>query len=217
MFSEYTRAAAVSVAFLCSASVACTTSSSSPTTPTVVSVAVLTMEQDTNTPIGQAAWLTYASRAQEPGKIAVAVSASNIVNQLSPAIAGISTVTGRLKWDPALLEVDAVGAGDMMGGNAGAEVGHQADVAREAGKFAFGVRRNDGVRVQGTGELFIIRLKPVTGVTTGRTRIDLEPFLANEGGFNPFMTQLLLSPYLPTIGNQLQNAYGATITIRPGG
>lgn len=214
MFLRYTTTT-LSVALLCGASVACTTASS-PTTPTAAAVPVLTLEQDTNAPIGQAAWLTYGSRAQQPGMIVVAVSASNIVNQWSPTSAGISSVSGRLKWDPSVLELDAIGAGDMMGGNDGAVVGHQTDVPREAGRFAFGVRRNDGVRVQGSGELFILRLKPVAGVTAGRTRIDLEPFLANDGGFMPFMTQLLLSPYVPTVGNLLENAYGGTITIRPG-
>ena len=85
------------------------------------------------------------------------------------------------------------------------------------GTFPFRVQKNDPTRVTGSGELVLLRLRPRTDVTSGTTRIELEPFLANEGAAFPFMTSLLLSPYQPHRGNQIENTYGATIAIWPGG
>jgi hypothetical protein len=183
--------------------------------PSAQAPPVLTFEPDTLTPVGQAVALTYGSRSQEPGKIVVAVTGFNLRNEISPTVNGVSAVRGRLKWDEALLEIDGVGVGDLFGGNSGGNVDN-GGWPEVPGTFPFGARRNDQARVTGSGELVLLRLRPRTGITTGTTRIELEPFLANEGGPFPFMTPLLLFPYQPPRGNQLQNAYGATIAIRPG-
>lgn len=198
---------------------ACSSSQSSgtPTSPTP-GPPVLSLQQDTQAPVGEAVWLTLASRGEEAGKISVAVSTSNVLNQQSTSV-GFFAVVGRLKWDASLLEVDGFGMGDLMGGNAGANGGHLSSVPPEPGRFVFGAQRLDDMRVQGTGELFLLRLKPVSGVTSGTTRIDLEPFIANERaqvGAPPYSAQLQLVPF-SSRGNVLENVYGATITIRPGG
>jgi hypothetical protein len=177
---------------------------------------VVTFEPDTLTPVGQAVALTYGSRSQEPGKIVVAVTGFNLRNEISPTVNGVSAARGRLKWDDALLEIDGVGVGDLFGGNSAGNVDN-GGWPEMPGTFPFAVRRNDQARVTGSGELVLLRLRPRTGITAGTTRIELEPFLANEGGPFPFMTPLLLFPYQPPRGNQIENAYGGSIEIRPAG
>ena len=105
----------------------------------------------------------------------------------------------------------------LPGGNAGA--GNCPPSAAPPGTYAFCVGRLDGARVTGSGELVLIRLKPRAGVTSGTTRIELDRIASNEAAPPEisFMTNLLLLPYVPSPnGNTIQNAYGATITIRPG-
>jgi hypothetical protein len=183
-------------------------------------VPVLTLEQDTATPVGQAVALTYASRAQEPGKIAIAVTGYNIQNQITPDVVGFNQAEGRLRWDASLLEVDATGAGDLLGGNslAGMCVPRDPEIPDT---FPFCIGRLDRARVTGSGEIILVRLKPRSGVTSGTTRVELVPFLANSGGTGvptiaTFTTSLWLFPYIPGArGNVFQNVYGATVTIRP--
>ena len=202
---------------LCLTTFACSSSqsSNSPTSPTTpTGPPMLSLQQDTQAPVGQAVWLTLASRSQVEGKITLAVSTSNVVNQ-QPSSSGFFAANGRLKWDATLLEVDGAGAGDFMGGNSGADFGY---TPLEPGKIAFFVQRLDSMLVQGTGELFLLRLRPVAGVTSGTTRIDFEPWVANErgqAGAPPFSTLLLFVPF-SSRGNVVENTYGATVTIRPG-
>ena len=68
--------------------------------------------------MGQAvALILYASRAQEAGKIAIAVTGFNIQNEVGPGASGFNAAEGlRLRWDTSLLEVDGEGAGDLLGG-----------------------------------------------------------------------------------------------------
>jgi hypothetical protein len=164
--------------------------------------------------VGQAVALTFGSRSQEAGKIVVAVTAFNLENR---GLNGFSSARGRLRWNESLLEIDGIGVGDLLGGNAGGRVSAPGNWPEMPGTFPFQVQKNDPTPVTGSGELVLLRLRPRMDVTSGTTRIELEPFLANEGGAFPFMTSLLLSPYQPHRGNQIENAYGATIAIRPGG
>ena len=199
------------------------TTTTTPTTPTAptASLPVLTLQQDTDSPVGQAVALTYASRSQEAGKIAIAVTGFNIQNEISASVSGFNTAEGRLRWDTSLLEVDGAGAGDLLGGNsaAGACVPRDPQIPDT---HAFCVRRLDSTRVTGSGEIYLVRLKPRSGVTSGTSRIELVPFLANSGGTGvpslaTFVTRLWLFPYIPgERGNVIQNAYGATVTISPG-
>ena len=205
------------------------TSPTTPTTPTTPTptptptalLPVLTLQQDTGSPVGQAVALTYASRAQEAGKIAIAVTGFNIQNQITPTVFGFSTAEGRLKWDASLLEIDGEGAGDLLGGNsaAGACAPRNPQVPDT---FAFCIGRLDQTRVTGSGEIYLFRLKPRSGVTSGTSRVELVPFLANSGGTGvpsivTFVTPLWLFPYVPgERGNVIQNSYGATVTISPG-
>lgn len=184
--------------------------------PSAQTPAVLTLEQDTSSPAGQAVALTYGSRSQEPGKIVVAVTAFNLLNGPLSSQNGFFGAIGRLRWDEALLEIDAVGIGDLLGGNSGGTVS-RGIWPEMPGTFPFHVQRNDRTLVTGSGELVLLRLRPRTGITSGTTRIELEPFLANAGRPFSFMTSLWLDPYLPARGNQIENAYGATIAIWPGG
>jgi hypothetical protein len=192
-----------------------------PAAPVVTPVAalpVLTLDSDTGSPVGQAVALTYASRSQEAGKIGVAVTGFNLRNQITPTVSGLTGVEGRLKWDESLLEYDATGAGDLLGGNSGATPCRTNGIEMP-GTVPFCISRIDRARVTGSGELFLVRLKLRPGVTSGTSRIELVPFRANEGGpaLATFMTSLLLFPYEPGPGgNVIENAYGATITIRPG-
>ncbi len=173
---------------------------------------ILTLTGDTESPVGQAVAMTYGSRSQEPGKIVVAVSAFNLRGMRGR---GFHTASGRLRWNTALLDVDGVGIGDLLGGNEGGRIGPG---AREQlpDTLPFIVSRTDQTLVTGSGELILVRLTPRPGVTTGSTRIELDEIVANEGGPFPFLTRLLLSPYAPSDGNQIENAYGGTVTIRPG-
>lgn len=202
----------------------CTTASSpaapsevAPPTPTLT----LTLTPDTNSPADESVGLTYASQFQVPGKIVVAVTAFNLTNRLSANVTGFSVVTGRLKWDGALLETELFtpetpdvgrGPGTLLG-NGLDEVSCCRTEDEGPGFYPFRLGRRDGARVSGSGELFLIRLKPRPGVTSGTTRIELEPIVANPGGFT-YMTPLWLSPYNPSRGNTIENTYGATITIR---
>src|SRR4051794_20116125 len=118
---------AMTAAFFLIVAAACS-KSDGPTAPTPAaptpivaapSVPVLTLEPDTTSPVGQSVAVTFASRAQEAGKIAVAVTGFNLQNQISPSVFGLTGVQGRLKWDDTLLEIDARGIGDFLGGNSG--------------------------------------------------------------------------------------------------
>ena len=197
------------------------TTPTNPTAPTPAGpVPVVTLQPDTPSPVGQAVALTYASRAQEPGKIAVAVTVFNIQNQITPAVVGFHTAEGRLKWDASLLELDATGAGDLLGGNSAAASCAPRD-PQIPDTFAFCIGRIDRAPVTGSGEIFLVRLQPRSGVTSGTSRVELVPFLANSGGTGvpsivTFTTSLWLFPYVPgERGNVIQNTYGATVTIRP--
>ncbi len=183
--------------------------------PRARTLPVLTLEPDLP-PMRQAVAVTHGSRSQEPGTIVVAVSAFNLQNELPPDSNGFFGAVGRLRWDPALLEIDAIGIGDLLGGNSGGRVS-RGIWPEVPGTFPFYVQRNDQTLVTGSGELVLLRLRPRTGVTAGTTRIELEPFLANEGGAVSFVTSLWIQPYLPHRGNQIDHACGATIAIWPGG
>ena len=64
--------------------------------------------------------------------------------------------------------------------------------------------------------MFLATFRPRPGVTSTTTRIELVPF--NAGEADPrlsFITPLLIFPYLQSRGNVIDNAYGATMTIRP--
>lgn len=185
-----------------------------PVTPPAPALPVLTVEPDTTSPVGQAVAITYASRAQEPGKIAVAVTGYNLRNQLSNGTVGVFGVVGVLKWDDALLEVDGVGAGDFLGGNS------QANCCRwtgpdAPGTYPFSVDRDDRSVATGSGELFLIRVKPRAGITAGASRIEMIPFKSNDSSVT-FMPTVLLVPFRPPPAIKVDNVYGATITIRPG-
>ena len=79
-------------------------------------------------------------------------------------------------------------------------------------RHAFCIRRLDSSRVTGSGEIYLVRLKPRSGVTSGTSRIELVPFLANSGGTGvpsiaTFITRLWLFPYVAgERGNVIQNA-----------
>jgi hypothetical protein len=199
----------------CGQSAAPTAPTPSAPAPTPITTSVLTLEPDTGTPVGQAVAITFASRAQEAGKITVAVTGFNLQNQITPTVVGVSTVAGRLKWDDALLELDAIGAGDMFGGNAGANFGRDSRGTDAPGEYPFVISRIDLARVTGSGELFLLRLRPRPGVNTGTSRIELVPIRTNDLAEIFYMTPLLMSPYRPSGPNPIENAYGAMIRIRP--
>jgi hypothetical protein len=213
----------------------------SPVAPTPAPVAatppatlpVLTLEPDTASPVGQAVAITYASRKQEAGKIAISVTGFNLRNALDSNIFGVGSIEGRLKYDDAVLELERNAAG-LEGGDFLRQGGVAVSccLARstvQPGLYPFFVGRAGDERVQGSGELFLARFQPRAGVTSATTRIELAPFNANEAGpvQVSFITPLLMGPYyLPPIpsgginsqprGNVIDNAYGATVTIRPG-
>ena len=193
-----------------------------PTTPTTV-VPVLTLEQDTGSPVGQAVAITYASQMQEAGKITIAVSGFNLSNVVNArqAIIGVASVEGRLKYDDAVLDIERTAAG-VMAGDFMRLPGQPVSCCRSnypvaPGLYPFFVGR-DGPPAQGSGELFLARFQPRAGVTSATTRIELVPFNVSEaaGPRYTFVTPLLMGPYSQDRGNLIENAYGATITIRPG-
>lgn len=204
------------LALLLSSAACAKNESSSATTPTptpTVTVPVLTLQPDVTSPQGEAVALTYGSRSQEAGKLVVAVNGFNIENQISATVSGVTSITGRLRWDTNLLEVDAIGMGDMVGGNTGgASCGSRLN---DQGTFEFCAGNRDrAARSTGTGEFFLLRLKPRAGVTQGTTRIDFEQFTANEGAAFTWPTFVLFSPYTPA-RPVIPPVFGATITIRP--
>jgi hypothetical protein len=190
-------------------------------TPTVAGVPVLTLTQDTPSPVGQAVAITYASRNQEAGKITVAVTGFNLQNQISPGVVGVSSIEGRLKYDDAVLEIErtttGIDAGDFMR-QGGVGIGCcRSNWPVTPGLYPFFVGRN-APKVQGSGELFLARFSPRAGVTSATTRIELMPFNASEAEdarFN-FIASLLTGPFAAAPKNMIDNVYGATVTIRPG-
>lgn len=202
----------------CVLTAACSASSGSATPPTSpgTSVRVLTLAPETTTPIGQAVALTLASRDQEAGKITLAVSGFNLTNTLSVNTQGFSGVSGRIGWDPALLEPDGLDSGDFLRqGGASVSCCRQSTAAAEAipGTYPFLVVRGDETRLMGSGELFLIRLKPVQGVTSGTSTIRFIEEVQNRGGF-PFTAAVVLSPFNPGRGSTVEHVYGGTVTIR---
>lgn len=189
---------------------------------------MVTAEAGEASPVGQAVAITYASSNQEPGKITVAVTGYNLQNQVAPGVAGVSSIEGRLQYDGAVLEIERTETGVTVGNFIS-----QGDVPVRCcrsngpavpGLYSFFVGRS-GPRVQGSGELFLARFRPQPGVISTTTRIVLMPFNASEAVLNPgarfnFMTSLLMEPFAPApqaARNMMDNVYGATITIRPGG
>lgn len=213
------RAAAM-ILGACLATTACTAKTgSSPTAPTPTptptpAVRILTFARDTPTPIGEAVAVTFASRDQEQGKITLAVTGFNLTNRLSATFEGFSGVSGRIAWDAALLEADGLDSGDFMQ-QGGVTVSCCRMTGADAipGSYPFFVVRDDGSRNTGSGELFLIRLKPVAGVTAGTTRVRFVEELQNKGGF-PFTAFIVLSPFSPTRGSTVENVYGGTVTIQ---
>ena len=201
----------------------CAKSQTAPTPVPGSSGLVLTLQRDTGSPVGQAVAVTYGSRQRSPGKITVAVSGFNLQNILPGTAAnGVQSIEGRLKYDDAVLELERTAetleAGDFMQQGAPSSVicCKQPNTVAQPGLYPFYVWRN-GVTVQGSGELFLATFKPRPGVTSTTTRIDLVPFNASEADPRlSFMTPLLIFPYLQSRGNVIDNAYGGTITIRPG-
>jgi len=187
---------------------------SQPTPTPAVTGPVLTFQPDVTSPQGQTVGLTYGSRSQAPGKIVVSVSGFNIENQVSPTASGVSSVTGRLRWDNDLLEVDAIGIGDVLGGNSGG-TSCGGNRLNSQGTFEFCVANLDrSDRMTGNGEFFLIRLQPRTGVMQGTSRIDFEEFEANEGSSFTWRTFVLFGPYSP-VNPVVPPVFGGTITIRP--
>ncbi len=182
-----------------------------PPTTTPPSSRVLTFTPDTPTPIGEAVAITVASRGQEDGKIALAVTAFNMVNQSnlggSPGIAG---VYGRVRWDSALLVNDAAGIGDLMrqdGVEPSCCTPGEADIVAADGTFPFSIQRRPGTPlVSGSGEIVLFRLVPRAGVTSGTSRLDFIPI-------SPLFPELIRLRPFPTYAVP-QNVYGGTITIR---
>lgn len=194
-------------------------SSTAPSTPSSSPGRVLTLQRDTDAPVGQSVGVMTASRGQKAGTITVAVAGYNIQNVLGTVSSGFASAEGRLKWNEALLEIDDVGTSDHAG--PGELLGTTANCCRQEaltpGIYPFIVSRRDGSLVQGSGELFWLRLRPVSGVTAGSARIDLEPFPVVPGGssLNNFTTQLLLRPFIGGArGNVMEHVYGAAVEIR---
>ncbi|MGE3512694.1 MAG: hypothetical protein AB7N65_27855 [Vicinamibacterales bacterium] len=185
---------------------------SQPTPTPAVTGPVLTFQPDVTSPQGETVGLTYGSRSQAPGKIVVSVSGFNIQNQVG-SVSGVSSVTGRLRWDNDLLEVDAIGIGDVLGGNAGgSSCGNRLN---SQGTYEFCVANPDrSSRMTGNGEFLLIRLQPRTGVLQGTSRIDFEEFEANEGASFTWRTFVLFGPYSPA-NPVVPPVFGGTITIRP--
>lgn len=161
--------------------------------------------------------ITYASRAQEEGTITVAVTGFNLQNRVASTVSGVVGVVGRLRWDTQLLEHDTVngqiviGGGDLLreGDNSRVSVRGVTLMPEEPGTFPFQITRNDNPRVQGSGELILVRLRPRQGVVSGTTRIELAPFVTPSNT----LVAMELFPPLPTRTNQLDNVYGATIKM----
>ena len=201
----------------------CAKSEAAPTPVPGSSGLVLTLQRDTPSPVGQAVAVTYGSRQQSPAKITIAVSGFNLQNILPGTPSnGVQSIEGRLKYDDAVLELERTAetleAGDFMKQGAPLSVicCKQASTVAQPGLYPFYVFRN-GATVQGSGELFLATFKPRPGVSSTTTRIDLVPFNASEADPRlSFMTPLLIFPYLQSRGNVIDNAYGGTITIRPG-
>jgi hypothetical protein len=182
----------------------------------------LTLQPDTASPVGQAVAITYASRMQEPGRIAIAVTGFNIQNVVSANISGITGIGGWLKYDDTVLEIERNAEGLAVGdfvqqGDTPTYCCLWQNIDVPNGVYPFFVSRAGNGRntVQGSGEILLARFHPRAGVTSATTRIELAPFDVDPAlGGASYVTTLLLSPYGRR--NMIDNTYGATVTIRPG-
>ena len=199
-----------------------TSSPTSPTTPTpptatplpppTQAVRILEFTPDTPTPINEAIAITVASRGQEQGKIALAVTAFNLVNHSNlGGMPGVAGVYGRVRWDDALLVQDAAGIGDLMSQNGvtpGCCTPGEAPIQPQAGTFPFSVQRMPGTPlVSGSGEIVLLRLLPRDGVTSGTSRIEFVQIAP------PLFPEVIRFRPSPTY-TVPQNVYGGTVTIR---
>lgn len=186
---------AVLVGSACSAS----SSKNPPTSPTST-VPTLTFSAETATPVGEAIAVTLASRDQLSGMTTLAVSGFNLRNLGS----GVGAVAGRVTWDTSLLALDAVDSGDWFRTGGGLMGCCKYPVDDPPGSYTFLVSRENGSPpISGSGEIFLLRLKPRQGVVSGTSRIQFAQF-------NQFPPVYLS----PNVARPLDNLYGGTVTIR---
>jgi hypothetical protein len=176
--------------------VACGSNSPTAPTPPVVApppttrIPVLTFTAATNTPVGAALAIQVASRGQEAGKIAIAITAHNLN--------GVVRVRGGLRWDRNLLEYDTWGEGDWFK-QGGALVDWQHFTSTPGQLTLFLDRPTTLPGASGSGEILLIRLKPRAGVLSGSSQIQWD-----EPAIYPVNFSAL----------PLNNVYGGTITIQ---
>jgi hypothetical protein len=161
----------------------------------------LTFVEDISTPVGESIAIRLASRDQLEGMVTLAVSGFNIRNLDG---AGASAVSGRITWDAALLVLDAVDVGDWFATGGGMMICCHYPVQDSPGAYTFAVSREAGAPLKiGSGEMFLFRLKRVSGVTSGSSAIGFAQF-------NQFPPVYLS----PNVARALDNLYGGRVTIR---
>jgi hypothetical protein len=177
---------------------ACGGGDSSPTAPTPVStptptptpVPEITFTPATASPVGAAMAIFPASRGQEPGMISLAITAHNLT--------GVYKVRGEVRWDPEVFRLEAWGEGDWL--KQGGALVDWTFYNNSPGELVlFLDRPTTFPPAEGSGEIFLFRLEPAPGVTSGQSAIQWsDPRLFDEG----FRRQ------------QLDNVYGGTLTLR---
>jgi hypothetical protein len=161
-----------------------------PTPPAPAPLPVVTFTPDVATPGNLSLSVQVASRLAEPGKINLAVVATGLV--------GVYNVRGDLLWNPDLLEFDTWGEGDWL--KQGGAVVDWAFFVGTPGQIGLVLGRSDAYPpATGSGEVFLFRLRPRSGVTSGSSRLTWE-----DGRVEDSASRAL----------DLNRVSGGTITIR---
>lgn len=189
------RAIAVS-ALAAAAGLACGGGNSSPTAPTAVSQPVtttpslptLTFEPQPGLS-GAAMGIFAGSRGHEPGKVALAITAHNL--------SGVHKVRGTIAWDRNLLEFDAWGEGDFL--KQGGALVDWTYFTNQPGLQLFLDRPSTFPGANGDGEIFLFRLRPRAGVTSGSSQVQWSDPVVYDASFRR---------------RPLDTVRGGTITIR---
>lgn len=155
----------------------------------------LTFAPQTVSPVGAALAIFPASRGQEPGKIAVAVTAHNLSD--------VVTIFGTIRFDPNVLEYDGWGEGDWFKQGAGSPaIDWRFFPDLNPGEIKLAIQRTSAglPGASGSGEIILFRFRPRAGVRSGTSTLRWD---------GPSLRGPQVTRELP-----LNNAYGGTITIQ---
>lgn len=131
--------------------------------PPPVVVRTLSFQPDVPNVSGSALSIQIGSRGSETGKINLAIMAHNIPHS-------VYKVRGELRWDPAILEFDAWGQGEWL--NQGGALVDWTFFTSTPGELSLFLDRPSTLGpAGGSGEVFLFRLRPRAGITSGNSRL----------------------------------------------